>query len=542
MSIPSRKLTHEDSPTCLGRGGFGAVYLARYNGADVAVKCVNDLANPDAAAQFREEYALHLRLAASMDGICRILGMCEGHPTFKTCFVMRRYKMSLLDEINASRSDDGGLTPRGLAPVRLLRVGARLAETLATLHTEHKLIVADLKPSNVLISEDGDVVISDFGVSRIVTTSMGAIGFSASQVGGTFNYKSPEQLGGRSADGAKLRVTIQSDAWSFACTMVHMLTGFSPWWDTASGAPESHSDVIGHVVWEKRAPPELELLDEDATPAKLRELLASCFSFKAALRPSFSGGDGIAAKLGAMLSEQSEAAAARYDEPEPVPRDWGDSPYDMLLPLDETCDELEWSHVEGLLRDSLPQARLVKLSKVRNEEVWQRVNRQRRHMAASDNEHVMELWHHTCKTPAEIMYGGPYGFEPAFAIPSSDDDRHKFASYGLGAYFAKEAIYSHWYGHVFQGGPCNMILAEVLTGTSLDLGEAYVEVDMCRPPPPLRNRLTKYPRHFLSFPFKKTCAGMATPRILISRACIKIQRLRIFVSLHSSQMASRMTR
>ena len=100
-------------------------------------------------------------------------------------------------------------------------------------------------------------------------------------------------------------------------------------------------------------------------------------------------------------------------------------------------------------------------------------------MAASDNANVMELWHHTCKTPAEVMYGGPYGFEPAFAIPSSDDDRHKFASYGVGAYFAKEAIYSHWYGHVFQGGPCNMILAEVLTGTSLDLGEAYVEVDMC---------------------------------------------------------------
>ena len=128
----------------LGAGGFGAVFLARFRapdagGEDVAVKRVLDLTDPRAAAQFRVEYALHLRLSLRLDGVCRIYGMCEGHPTFETCFVMRRYKCSLLDEI---RTVPGG---GGIAMGRVLELGATLARTMASLHIAHNLIVADLK-------------------------------------------------------------------------------------------------------------------------------------------------------------------------------------------------------------------------------------------------------------------------------------------------------------------------------------------------------------------------------------------------------------
>jgi len=128
----------DGKPTCIGRGGFGAVFLARLRapdagGEDVAVKRVLDLTDPRAAAQFRVEYALHLRLSLRLDGVCRIYGMCEGHPIFDTCFVMRRYKCSLLDEI---KSAGGG----GIPLLRVLIVLAKVAKTMASLHTAYNLL------------------------------------------------------------------------------------------------------------------------------------------------------------------------------------------------------------------------------------------------------------------------------------------------------------------------------------------------------------------------------------------------------------------
>ena len=134
-------LNDADEPTLLGRGGFGAVFLGNLRTHDdvVAVKMIRDLANPRAVAMFRKEYRLHLRLSMRCDGVCRMFGICENHSLFKTCFVMKRYKCSLLDEIKAVPGG-GGITME-----RLLELGATLARTMASLHIAHNLIVADLK-------------------------------------------------------------------------------------------------------------------------------------------------------------------------------------------------------------------------------------------------------------------------------------------------------------------------------------------------------------------------------------------------------------
>ena len=130
-----------DDPILLGRGGFGAVFLANLRGHDdvVAVKMIRDLANPRAMAMFRKEYRLHLRLSMRCEGVCRMFGICENHGLFKTCFVMKRYKCSLLDEIKAVPGG-GGITME-----RVLALGATVARTMAMLHVAHNLIVADLK-------------------------------------------------------------------------------------------------------------------------------------------------------------------------------------------------------------------------------------------------------------------------------------------------------------------------------------------------------------------------------------------------------------
>ena len=132
-----------------------------------------------------------------------------------------------------------------------------------------------MQPSNILIEEDGGApVISDFGVSRVVATTMGTFGVTANKVGGSYPYESPEQLEGEDEDGNVLRVTIQSDVWSFACTLVHALTGVPPWWDASKGELHTAMYVMRKVAFQHCPPPELGLAL--ALPDVSIELNAGC--------------------------------------------------------------------------------------------------------------------------------------------------------------------------------------------------------------------------------------------------------------------------
>ena len=117
---------------------------------------------------------------------------------------------------------------------------------------------------------------------------MGPFGVTANKVGGTYNFESPEQLAGEDDDGNQLRVTMQTDVWSFACTLVHVLTGVPPWWHAAKNTLRSHAYVIGKVVFQHAAPPELglALALSDLSPV-LNVLLSECFAFDANYRPAF---------------------------------------------------------------------------------------------------------------------------------------------------------------------------------------------------------------------------------------------------------------
>ena len=117
---------------------------------------------------------------------------------------------------------------------------------------------------------------------------MGSFGVTANKVGGTYNFESPEQLAGEDDDGNQLRVTMQTDVWSFACTLVHALTGVPPWWHAAKNTLRSHAYVIGKVVFQHAAPPELglALALSDLSPV-LNVLLSECFAFDANNRPAF---------------------------------------------------------------------------------------------------------------------------------------------------------------------------------------------------------------------------------------------------------------
>ena len=80
---------------------------------------------------------------------------------------------------------------------------------------EHNIIHRDIKPHNILITSDGIVKVTDFGIARAVTTS----GYTQTGViMGSVQYFSPEQAKG-------LPVGPQSDLYSLGCVLYEMLTG-----------------------------------------------------------------------------------------------------------------------------------------------------------------------------------------------------------------------------------------------------------------------------------------------------------------------------
>lgn len=94
-----------------------------------------------------------------------------------------------------------------------------IARGLEELHSRH-IIACDLKPANILLTETGHAVIADFGISYVVSTTVGAV--HPTNLKGTQNYMAPEQMlvGGE--------VGVKADVWAFACTFIHMLTGKQP--------------------------------------------------------------------------------------------------------------------------------------------------------------------------------------------------------------------------------------------------------------------------------------------------------------------------
>jgi serine/threonine-protein kinase len=110
------------------------------------------------------------------------------------------------------------LRERGpLSPEQASRIGAAVALALDAAH-RHGLIHRDVKPGNILLTADGDVLVTDFGISRAVSeASMTVTGTTI----GSVHYFSPEQAAGEP-------VTAASDIYSLGIVLYEMLSGRRP--------------------------------------------------------------------------------------------------------------------------------------------------------------------------------------------------------------------------------------------------------------------------------------------------------------------------
>ncbi len=105
-----------------------------------------------------------------------------------------------------------------LSAERTADIGAHVAAALGYAH-KHGVVHRDVKPGNVLITDDGQVKVTDFGIARAVNTEE-----SLTQTGavmGTATYFSPEQAEGLGVDS-------RSDIYSLGVVLFEMVTGRPP--------------------------------------------------------------------------------------------------------------------------------------------------------------------------------------------------------------------------------------------------------------------------------------------------------------------------
>ena len=173
----------------LGSGGFGEVWLARQVNIDrqVAIK-IGHAPIDDKTVQLRFERE------------CIALGRLSGHP-------------NIIDVFTAGQLDDGRpylvlefvnggtlwqrLQRSPLSESELCRVGIQLSDALIVAH-EAGVLHRDLKPENVLLRQNGNAVLGDFGIARLhdgANTTSHAITASVA-------YAAPEILSGKSASVA----------------------------------------------------------------------------------------------------------------------------------------------------------------------------------------------------------------------------------------------------------------------------------------------------------------------------------------------------
>ena len=197
----------------LGRGGMGTVYLAeRADGAfrmSAAVKVVPlAMASHEIEERFRRERQFlasldHPKVARLIDGGVSETGLPYLVMEFVEGLTVDRY-------CDAHRLD----TRARIALVR------QVLDALAYVHGRH-VIHRDVKPSNLLVDESGNVKLLDFGIARLVDATAET---ALTRTGGfafTPEYASPEQVRGEP-------VTFASDLYSAGVLLYRLLTGRLP--------------------------------------------------------------------------------------------------------------------------------------------------------------------------------------------------------------------------------------------------------------------------------------------------------------------------
>lgn len=196
----------------IAQGGMGVVYLAEDKGNGNA-RCVikqlrSDSESPDEMQEGTRLFKREVDMLRSLDhpGIVRFFDYHSSEDG-KYFLVMEHIQGNNLETIIQNYGP--------FSPDDAVKVGIQICEVLEYLHEQNPpIIYRDLKPSNLMLTPDGQIVFIDFGIARVFMPKQ-----SATRVV-TAGYSPPEQYFGKPET--------RSDLYAFGATMAHLLTGVRP--------------------------------------------------------------------------------------------------------------------------------------------------------------------------------------------------------------------------------------------------------------------------------------------------------------------------
>jgi beta-lactam-binding protein with PASTA domain/tRNA A-37 threonylcarbamoyl transferase component Bud32 len=224
----------------LGRGGMAKVFRGTdmVLGRQVAIKILAPQFVDDAnfVTRFRREAQAAARLNNP-----HVVGVYDTGSDDGVHYIVMEY-------VEARTLADYLAGGGRIMPERAVELAESVCEALAVAHAAG-IVHRDIKPANIMVSRDGRVKVTDFGIARL-TTSADTVAQTAAVLG-TASYLSPEQAQGQPVDR-------RSDLYSLGAVMYEMVTGRPPF------TGESAVAVASKHVLEQPDPP--STLNPDVSP------------------------------------------------------------------------------------------------------------------------------------------------------------------------------------------------------------------------------------------------------------------------------------
>jgi len=265
-------------------GGMGVVYRAKQNHLDriVALKMIltGRLAGADDVERFQREAQAAGKLQHPNIVAIHEVGQQDDHHYFTMDFVDGH---SLADQV----------CDETLSPHRAADMIKTIAEAVGFAH-QKGIVHRDLKPANILLGEDGEVKITDFGLAKLndKVGSQQAELTTTGQILGTPSYMSPEQAKGRLKEIGPV-----SDIYSLGAILYFCLTGRAPF------VADSPVDTLQQVTNEEPVSP--RALNRQV-PIDLETICLKCLQKEPAKR--YSTAWELADDLGRFLNDRPIAA------------------------------------------------------------------------------------------------------------------------------------------------------------------------------------------------------------------------------------------
>jgi len=195
----------------IGRGGQGVVYRAHQKSLNrtVALKVIGlgHWATEAHLKRFRRE----AEAAASLEHPC-IVPIYEVGERDGSCYFSMKF-------VEGGRLD--AVTKREPMPVRhAVELIGKVARTVHYAH-EHRILHRDIKPGNILLDQNGEPHLTDFGLARLVETESTVT--RTMEVLGTPSYMAPEQAGGNNT-----KPTSATDVYGLGAVLYQLLTSQPP--------------------------------------------------------------------------------------------------------------------------------------------------------------------------------------------------------------------------------------------------------------------------------------------------------------------------